>query len=324
MLQGDLDLRFALAAGAGALAMVVYLLALILLARAFEVTNRIRRSKFVDNWNEVLSGARPVVPASIARLRPRDRRDMVERWNAVFADVRESDADARRRDADLRRLRRIGDATGLVEASFLMLRQPGRDEHVAAVTCLGYMRALSAWNDLVPLVRDPDPYVSLSALLALVRIDELDAAPFLTRHFGAHPDWPEHAVATLIDEVSEATRETLILYALHGTPIETRARIFAGLEQVGHSGAARLLDDVVAEGTSVDDLTRFLYAARLEGHVQRLSAEIREGRERARAHAVSLFSSVPGVADRWESEPPWVRALAVSHLAASDESPAFR
>lgn len=320
----ELDLKFALVVGLAAAAMVAYLLVLIAGARAFELVHRIRRSQFVDNWDDVLAGNRTAVAASIARLRIRDTQSMLERWNEAYRDRPEDFGTEEARESERSRLRRIGEQAGIAEAAFVLLTKSGRERHVAAITALGFLRTALAWNTLVPLVRERDPYISLAALQALVRIDELRAAPFLTTHFSAHPDWPEHAVATLIGEVSEVTRQTLVLYALDEPMLECRARIFAGLEQIAHSGADRLLDHVLEHGTSVDEITRHLYATRREHHIERIGQVLREGRLRARQYAVRMFAPESAASNRWETEPPWVRALAAESIAWREDAPTFR
>ena len=320
----ELDLRFAVVSGLAATAMVAYLLILIVGARAYEVVRRIRRSQFVDNWDDVLAGHRIAVAASIARLRIRDTQSMLERWNEAFRDRPDDFQADSAQESERSRLRRIGEQAGISEAAFVLLTASGRERHVAAITSLGFMRTASAWNTLVPLVRERDPYVSLAALQALVRIDEFRAAPFLTSHFSAHLDWPEHALATLIDEVSESTRQTLVLYALEEPMLECRARIFGGLEQIAHSGADRLLSQVLDHGESAQEITRYLYATQREHHIDRIVRELRDGRRRARQYAALLFSPDSGVSRRWETEPPWVRTLAAESIAALEDTPTFQ
>lgn len=319
----ELDLKFALIAGIAAVTMVVYLLGLIVAARALDIARRIQSSQVADNWNDLLLGHRTSVTASLARLKLRDMQDLVERWNAAFMELPGRLDALTGREPEKRRLRRIASDSGLEQAALLLLRQAGRDRQVAAITSLGFMRSPSGWNVLVPLVRSQDPYISLAALTALVRIDELRAAPFLTLHFSAHPDWPEHALARLIGEVSEATRETLVLHALAERSVETAARIFGGLERAGHPAARRLLDRVLESGESIDDVMRYLYATTLEEHIERIGRAVAGGRERARMYASSILAPDRTRRDAWESEPPWVRALAASMAAGPDDAPRF-
>ncbi len=275
-MTSPLELRLAIAAAIGAGAMVLYLVALLVAARVYGKFRRLRRANFVDAWQDYLASDKPPITARILSLHPEEVHHLMRGWNlAVEQAFVLQRAGARGLTERVARLRDIAYATELTHAALaLAFRGQTRDERISGLQALGLIGRREVVARLIPVLDSPDSLLALAAFEALIRIDEQSIAERIDGLLCSRPEWPEHAVSSVILEMDETTRSVLVSQ-IGFRPDACVARVISTLERIHHAGATQLLRYKLSGDRPVAEKASLLYAVQDEGHIRLVEEALR-------------------------------------------------
>ena len=103
------------------------------------------------------------------------------------------------------RLNRLALDAGLRETAMSMLRRSDLLQRSIAITTLGHLGDRSVWEVLAREVRGDNPYLSLAAAHALVRIDPANAIPLLLPLAKTRRDWSPSRVFLILLQINRNT-----------------------------------------------------------------------------------------------------------------------
>lgn len=280
-MASPLELRLALAAAIGAVAMVLYLIGLLLAARIYGRFRRLRRANFVDAWEDYLASEKPAVTARILSLHPQEVHHLLRGWNIeVERSLALREAGASGQQARLDRLMAIAYSTELTHAAVAFaFRGLMRDHRLSGIQALGLIGRREVGERLLALTNDPDPLISLAALEATVRLNENLVIGHLHDLICAHPEWPEHAVSRIILKLSEASR-TLLIDRVGVLSDACVGRVISTFERIHHAGATRLLRYKLSLDRPASENARLMYAVQDEGHIRLIEEKLARGGQR--------------------------------------------
>jgi HEAT repeat protein len=189
---------------------------------------------------------------------------------------------------------------GLGRAARRMLRHGRMQNRLIAITALGNLRDRSAWHELRPLAESPNPYVSLAAAKAMMRIDAAAAGPTVVHALARRVEWSPARVAAMLRAVgAEAFSATLAAEA--ATPRSRSSPRFIRLLELCHPQDAlpatrHIIDDAVDEETICACL-HVLGHFRDPEDLERVRAHLDHGASNVRIRAVTVMGLIAGLED---------------------------
>ena len=191
-LGSNLTLRLAVLVGASALLLSAFSLVYLFVLRLMLARRQRRLRAIARRWRPQLLAVAVGEPVEGDWRVPVDEREeVVHLWNklqsSLRGDVKENLNSAFRRmglDADCRR--------------WLQARNAWR--RLLAILALGHLADPFDWPRLRPLLNNPHPYLSISALRALMRIAPARAAGDALALLAHRPDWPRGTLLVAFQE----------------------------------------------------------------------------------------------------------------------------
>jgi hypothetical protein len=166
-------------------------------AYRFSVTRRLgREAKLIAVWESVFSGIAAGGSVAFPRLVDNEREPILLIW---LSRVEGS------RDHARQRLIRAGRELQFEKTARGLIRQPAIASRLLGINVLGRLKDHGSWIDLVTLVLNPSPMVSLSAARALLHIDSVGGTGILVGALAQRKDWPVRTVATALTEADSAS-----------------------------------------------------------------------------------------------------------------------
>lgn len=198
--QSDTFVTVALWTGAAALGLTLLLAIQIVLMRVSLRRRERREAQVLARWrpllNQVIVGESPLLPA----LAPRERLPFLRLWVHLQGSLRGEATEA---------LNAMARGLGVDTLARAMLARGAREERLLAALVLGHLRDREAWPQLLPLAGQADSALSLTALWALVRVDPVAAADYLTPLFIEREDWALSHVAGILKEAAAPTASVI-------------------------------------------------------------------------------------------------------------------
>ena len=151
-----------------------------------------RRQRIIGLWRPRLLDALEEQPDARLSIRDADAPTVLLLWNEHQSLLQGESRE---------RLIEFATRVGLSQAARRLLRRGRLRNRLIAVAALGNLRDRSAWHDLQSLVRDPNPYVSLAAAKAMMRIDAEAATPTIVELLARRVEWSPARVAAMLREV---------------------------------------------------------------------------------------------------------------------------
>jgi hypothetical protein len=221
--ESDLLVRVAAWGALAALGIAFLLTAQILVLRTVRNGRRERRRRIVEGWEPaLLSALDPEAPAPLPPLRRRDVEPFLYLLNhhqeVLEGGVKE-------------RLNALAREAGAAPAARRLLRRRSVRSRLLAMQTLGNLRDVEAWDLLERSMDDPDPYVSVCAARALVRIDAARAAPRLAARVLSREDWSWPRVASLLAAAGPAHWSRPLAESLAAVPPSSLPRVLRFLEE---------------------------------------------------------------------------------------------
>lgn len=214
----DPYLQVALVAGVAALCLTFSIALLIVALRLRLRSDEARWQAFVARWRPLLL-ATMLAPQSVP-LPPLARRDhsrFLRLWTYLHESVR-GDANDRLNEAAL--------VLRLDQTVRRLLKRGSRSQQLQAILAAGYLKDRSAWTTLQSMAASRDGLVSVNAARALIRIDPLAGAQYLTPLILARHDWDVTRVAVFLADARDAFW-LLLIRSLPSTNVRELPRALA-------------------------------------------------------------------------------------------------
>lgn len=161
---------------------------------AIRISHRRRaewRARVRARWREIFTRAIVEVPDSAPRMDDREAREILPQWSyyqeLVRGECREN-------------LARVARLAGLDLQAKRMARSGNTRDRLVAIQALGNLREGEYRRFLWPLARCQNPYESIAAAHALLRISPRETIEPLIQLIGSRPDWPPARVMAMLQE----------------------------------------------------------------------------------------------------------------------------
>jgi HEAT repeat protein len=181
--------------GASLMGLTLLLLILLLVLRSRLLLREVRRRRFLNVWQPILTSSVEVPSSDVPRLARRDLTDFLVIWNHLHESLLDESKD---------HLNQIAKALRIGEQVSGMLRRGNRRERLLAAITLGQLGERAAWDALSQIAQEEDALLSVAAARALIMIDATRAVPLLIPLLTRRPDWPASRVATMLQTAGAA------------------------------------------------------------------------------------------------------------------------
>lgn len=224
-----------LAAGGTTFMLFVYTLGL----RAATVVERRRVARVTDTWREIFAAAIVNIRSQpLPRVRRREWGEVLRNWNMFRALVTGESA---------AHLIRVGEQIGLVESAKRMLDSNRLTAQLLGAQALGYLGDDIRWGDLVQLLEDSNTALSVTAALALARIDADRACDPVLSAVVQRRDWPRTSVSATLKLLGEARISEPLTAAVREGDTSTRVHLMTFAQFIAADLADALAVDMLAE-----------------------------------------------------------------------------
>lgn len=188
----DPTLRLALLVGSSALLLSLVSLAYLFALRLMLIRRQRRLRAIARKWRPQLLAVTVGEPfAGPRRVPVGERQEVVHLWNKLQASLRGDVKD--RLNSAFRQMSLEADCR-----RWLRARNPWR--RLLAIVALGHLADPGDWPRLRPLLDAPHPYISISALRALMRIAPMRAASDALALLEHRSDWPRGTLLVAFQE----------------------------------------------------------------------------------------------------------------------------
>lgn len=179
----------------GAFALTLLLFTVILGVRWTHARRGRRRAHLLARWREIFTRSIVELPASVPALSAAEARDVLPQW-AYFAEFLQGEC----RD----NLAHVAQLAELDLYAKWNLRSRSTRDRLIAIQALGSLRDPEYTRVLRPLARADNPYLSLAAAHALMRISPREVVDEIIGLISTRPDWAPARVMAILREAGPA------------------------------------------------------------------------------------------------------------------------
>jgi hypothetical protein len=258
-------LGIALLSGITVFAITVLLLGSIIVLRVVADRREAREADIRQRWQPVFLQAIDGLPYELPRIYGRDRELILLVW-LQFSEMLRGSARNRLR-AMARELQLVGTAQRLLHRGDMRGR-------LLAVVGLGRMEAHETWDELSPLIADPNPVLSLLAARSLLQLDPARAAMPVLASVARRDDWSRASVATMLGDTRDPVLGPTLLAELGKSGDAEAPRLLPLLAVVPTADRWPVLAPRLAEDRPSETLVAALKVVadpRALNHVRRLA-----------------------------------------------------
>lgn len=181
----------ALWAGVVVAVLVLALLAVILFLQAFHAARAARHRRIRDRWRPLILSSLCGNTESVPPVDQRNAVPVIRLWSHYRKSIRGKSANEL--DDLARRAGFVEIARGLLDNRNIRLQ-------LLAIETLGTLSDRGSWDRLNDLMSSSDPYLSMAAAQALLRIDSRKAIRRVMRQAGNRTDWIPDAIMGMLEE----------------------------------------------------------------------------------------------------------------------------
>lgn len=204
-------------------ALVLFLMAYILLLRAFLLLKERRYREFSARWRPILLNDGKNRSDRLPHIGYADRFSFLILWNMLRE---EKDRDAEACDW----MNSVAVATGIDRVARRLLAKRGIRKKLLAVVSLGQLRDKSQWEKLCQMALSEHALLSLAATQAIARIDPGAAVPIIVPLVVTRADWPAAKVASILGAIGPDLVSKPLTAAVTQAPPEAMQRLIPYLE----------------------------------------------------------------------------------------------
>ncbi len=193
-------------AGVAVLVLTLGLFAVIIGIRIAQAHGRRRSERLTRRWRNLLSRALVETPVSAPPVSRRDAAEIMSLWGYYHEFLR---------GECKTNLNRLGQLAGLDIHAKRGLRSDRVRHRLLSIHVLGNLRDRETRRLLRPIARSANPYLSLAAAHALMRISPRESITDLISMIAQRPDWPPARVMAILQEAGpEVVSEPLARAAI--------------------------------------------------------------------------------------------------------------
>lgn len=182
---------FAMWAGVAVLILTLGLFAVIVGIRITQAHGRRRSERLTRRWRNLLARAIVEEPTAAPQVSRRDAPEIMSLWGYYHEFLRGDCKD---------RLNRLGRLAGFDIHAKRGLRSDRVRHRLLSIHVLGNLRDRETRRLLRPIARSANPYLSLAAAHALMRISPRESITALIPMIAQRPDWPPARVMAILQE----------------------------------------------------------------------------------------------------------------------------
>lgn len=227
----DPKIRLAFWIGAISILLTIILLVEIIRIRLEFYSQKIRRARFMREWQPVLLKTINGEEATLPALHAKSIRDFLLLWLRLQNTLR---GESRMQLNRLLMQVSVKQFT-LKQRLLKMLKSHKTDERLVALSVMGFLGDKAACDDLIDALQDPQPAIAVTAAHALLRIDDGLAILHVIPMIILKRDWSIDTVALILEEASPAFVEAFLVTIeqaeIEGQPYLLRLmRVLEGLQ----------------------------------------------------------------------------------------------
>ena len=182
-------IHFSLVLGLTVLALSLLTLFVIAVLKIMQKIQSRRQAVFKKKWQAVLAEATFQEVQDLPQLPPRQFYLFIKMFNSFHKHMHGASGD---------NLNKMAYQLQILPRVLRMLHSRRAPKKLTAVMTLGYLRELSAWDDLVIILQHANPLLAFAAALSLQNIHSENAMAFLIPKIIEHTDWPATIVAQML------------------------------------------------------------------------------------------------------------------------------
>ncbi|MES2991313.1 MAG: HEAT repeat domain-containing protein [Pseudomonadota bacterium] len=254
-------LQVAFGVGVGALGLTLALVLQVGLMRVLQRRRERARAAVQARWQPLLLRRAIGDDVALPGLAPAEQLPLLLLWNHVADSLRGPSHD---------RLGEVVTALGLQQRARRWLARGAGQRQLLGLLTLGHLRRAGDWEQVLPWLADPRPYLSLAAVRALLQIDaERAAAPVLDA-LVRRPDWPLARLALLLRDAGSAHVFEPLLARLADAPPVLAVRLVRLIAAVDAVRGSPALERQLATSDDNDVLSVCLQHVQTPGALQRV------------------------------------------------------
>ncbi|PSB01436.1 HEAT repeat domain-containing protein [Merismopedia glauca] len=173
------------------------------------------------HWMAILVASLAEIPPNLPPIKSRERLIVLTLWNQIYQTIRGEAHD---------QLDRLGYLLSIHQIARRFLESRQIDRLLLGISTLGNLQEKSAGEKLLKLVKHKNPYVSIAAATALVKINREQSCRLVSNLICDRLDW---SLALVVEILSIEGNELLIVQLLNTMPKLTHEkllRVFRALE----------------------------------------------------------------------------------------------
>lgn len=241
---------FAAWTGAAVVTLTLLLLAVIVAIRLVQARRLVWREQLVRAWRPVLTRALVTMPESSPRVSAREAAVVMPMWAYYHEFIRGESK------ANLNQLARLA---GLDLYAKKTLRADSTRQRLLAIEALGHLRDRETRRLLRPIAYIANPYLSLAAAHALLRVDPREAIQEIVPLIASHPDWsPARVIAMLREAGPDVVSEPLARAAV-GADVAYQPLLVIYLDTAHEGVASRAIRKIMLATDDEQVLVTCLY-----------------------------------------------------------------
>jgi hypothetical protein len=305
ILSSDPIVNFVIWVSIGVFAINLCVVGLILWHRYRYLLSQRQIGKTHRVWIPIILSSLTKIPGNLPQIKHRERLIVLSLWNQIYQKIRGETQE---------HLNRLGHLLGIGQVARRFLESRQIDRLLVGINTLGNLQEKSAWEKLLKLVKHQNPYVSIAAATALVKIDRERSYRLVSALICDRVDWSlglaiellciegnDLLIARLVESLPQLTEEKLL-------------RVFRALEvsQKHHllSIIPQLLDRFSDREEVISACLRVLSSYKQVEHLQIIRKYIHHDRSSVRVQAANGLSQMGTAEDEIRlivllSDPEW-------------------
>jgi hypothetical protein len=221
ILSSDPTVNFVIWVSIAVFLINIFVVGLILWQRYRYLLNQRQIGKTHRVWIPIILSSLAQIPRNLPQIKHRERLIVLSLWNQIYQKIRGETQE---------HLKRLGYLLGIGQIARRFLESRQIDRLLVGITTLGNLQEKSAWEKLLKLVKHQNPYVSMAAATALVKIDQERSYKLVSTLICDRLDW---SLGLTIELLSIEGNDLLIARSIESLPQLTEEkvlRVFRALE----------------------------------------------------------------------------------------------
>jgi hypothetical protein len=267
-------------------------------------------------WLPIIIASLAEIPPHLPPILPRERLVALTLWNQIHQTVKGSVRD---------NLHRLAYSLGIQQIARRFLESRQISEQLVGIATLGNLKEVSAWEKLFKLAIEQNPYVSVAAAQALVKINVAASCELVSNSICDRLDWSLALVVEILSVEENDLLVSKLIETIPKLPPQSLFRVFRVLEVSHNHALATIIPDLLETFASYDEIIgaglRILAGYKNPYHLQIMRRYLHHSDWLVRVQAANGLSQMGTVEDEESlivllADPEWwVRYRAAQALA---------